>query len=364
MATAMTSSAASYTSITNGVEWQASNVVNEFTITYNEHATAIGSNGIATILAGDDIQGTNFWKPIQQFLSRNCTSFLDWAAVDTGGTNADLPNMTFTWTGLQARAGVDFMRRATQWDPDGGDVWTNYNDSMYWAVNGGGTGTIEAGDIIGPWVFEDLQKMYSELDVTFQERGLGQSSPYDVFATNTSFKDTLVTVTGFVLGQDNEASGRVAQVSAWDNTAWTTNIFGASLRPYEVKGRVERTAPFSFTVEGDRERGQAWAGQIATHIPSEASIWFLSDPASLTINAYSNRPTGYDGYPWTIPTNWYRVETLAVTNTPQRFGSVEYGRTNNPVPQFPIASNETKRIEINETVWTYDWEFSFDNTTP
>lgn len=148
-----------WTPITSGVDWQAASFVNEYIAALNERKTVIGQseNLVAEVAAGDDISAATFWgEPYLGFgigLQSQILAIAPFNFVDPS-TASDLTGLTTAafWTAStfkQAIAGnIGGFRRYTTHPDDGGSV---------------GYGIMQQGDIIGPWIFEDLQSALNKM---------------------------------------------------------------------------------------------------------------------------------------------------------------------------------------------------------
>ena len=171
----------SFTPIAHGLDWQASSFINEFIHAYNERQpNKYGDHDhlLEEVVVGQNIQLASFWKSLQGAVEDEWKSTV--VRMDENGyggqTNGewvyegnipegtseeeDLPNNLSDrrWDGF-IKACTDFSengwRRATSWDP-AVDDWTAVDGPM-WEKPGNGYGQMQVGDIIGPWVFKDLQ---------------------------------------------------------------------------------------------------------------------------------------------------------------------------------------------------------------
>jgi len=168
-------------------DWAATGVVNSFVNAVRERHKALYNGaeppGISTVAAGDDVQAASLWRALQQWVEDHYDQFV---VSHTGGTakspgcyngEADIPTYgslddVFSAAGLSTTA----WRAYTTHPDDGG---TSHNRK------------IQAGDIIGPWLFEDLQAVLNVLVWTtpsaswdnkgeMNERsGFGQDSDYN-----------------------------------------------------------------------------------------------------------------------------------------------------------------------------------------
>ncbi len=122
---------------------------NELVLAYSERRQALGQSAISLLTEGANAQDPTLWRAIQEWIDANYTSFVD----HVSGPLTPAKDGLLFWTSatFPAAAGLhaDGWRRATEWDGVNDPAWSY--------------GTIQSGDIRGPWVFEDLQKAFSML---------------------------------------------------------------------------------------------------------------------------------------------------------------------------------------------------------
>lgn len=117
-----------------GATWQS--LLTEITTAYSERRQAIGQS--AYVPEERIVQPAAYWAGLQNWLETYCTSFVD--------SSNRAPFALFDLATWRAEAGLptDGFRRVT-------------------ASNVSTHGQMEAGDAIGPWIFEDLQKGFGAL---------------------------------------------------------------------------------------------------------------------------------------------------------------------------------------------------------
>ena len=162
-------------------DWSAAATLNEFVGAVNERKLATGAGSpLAAVSVGDDVQAASFFYQFQNWVESMPASFIvshdagvpraagHYNGAATIDTYADLAAM-FSAAGL---AYADWRRYTTHPD-DGGVV---------------AYGKMEVGDIIGPWIFEDLQKILNVLVWAMRTQsttgivyyyGYGSSTPPD-----------------------------------------------------------------------------------------------------------------------------------------------------------------------------------------
>jgi len=155
---------AAFTAVTLITDWAAQAFGTELALAVYERkrAAGISSAGASSVSAGDDAQAASFWADLQDALEDLCTSYVN----HTVSIHQEAAVPMFTLSSWRAEAGLSSsgFRRATTWPTD----WTNMADPAY------SFGQAQAGDIIGPWIFEDLQNGCSALQWT-----VANASPID-----------------------------------------------------------------------------------------------------------------------------------------------------------------------------------------
>ena len=133
-----------FTTLTAGENALSHAMANEFILAINERSQAIGGLTSGPGVAGTSAQSKWIWIFMQQWLESNCTNFVDHVSGPlNSGSTAFLYFTLATW---RSAAGLDEsgFRRST----DG----VNFS-----------YGNIQAGDVWGKWIFEDLQKGFAAL---------------------------------------------------------------------------------------------------------------------------------------------------------------------------------------------------------
>lgn len=161
-----------FTEITSGLDWQAVSFVNEFIKAYNERLPdRTAFTPVPEVAAGDDIQSYLLWGGLQTSVAGQYDSITNTTTDDDYGYGlrwlvpydwnngpSTSPPPVLDFSEFCAQSAVmhdDGWRRATTWNP-ATDDWTDLDDAM-WSRAENGHGAMVAGDIIGPWIFDDLQ---------------------------------------------------------------------------------------------------------------------------------------------------------------------------------------------------------------
>jgi hypothetical protein len=132
-----------------GQTWQT--LLDEITLAYSERINAYGWHSY-TPSDGKDVQAATYWAVFQNWVETNCVSFVDHVSGPLNPTGTEF--LYFTLETFREEAGLNEsgFRRVPE-----GVEWDGVNDPV-WSY-----GVMQEGDIIGPWIFEDLQKGFGAL---------------------------------------------------------------------------------------------------------------------------------------------------------------------------------------------------------
>jgi hypothetical protein len=153
---------AEFTPLSSWQHLQDTDAANEIVQAYNERRQCVDADfePVSLLGAGSNAQDTLFWRRIQQWVTSQMVltgSNRRWInhaqdvdeSADPFFTLVDFKYASGLVGGADSGGGATVgWRRATTKPAD----WTDYEDAAY------GYGVIQAGDIRGPWFFEDLQK--------------------------------------------------------------------------------------------------------------------------------------------------------------------------------------------------------------
>ena len=171
-----------FTEIEGGLDWQAAAFINEFFKGFNERlpeatppsGSYADNEPLDLVEVGDDIQLASLWSVLQGRIENqfNYVSPVQNTATRIYGMRWLVPHdlapvsgvFTSSPSVMDWAAFCDYTsemhtsgwRRATTWNP-AVDDWTAGEDTDMWDRAENGHGPMQAGDIIGPWIFADLQ---------------------------------------------------------------------------------------------------------------------------------------------------------------------------------------------------------------
>ena len=150
-----------FTTISNAgaTDLQSLSLLNELQLAYSERRQALGQSAAAPLAAGADLQAASLWSTWQSWIESHVGSWADYTAgTPSPGNYTGLTAIPWlTLAQLRTLAGLPsggFRRvQGASWPAD----WTSNTDPAYTF------GTCQAGDIIGPWLWVDLQRAFSVL---------------------------------------------------------------------------------------------------------------------------------------------------------------------------------------------------------
>jgi hypothetical protein len=250
---------AAFTDIADWTSAQDTAAANEIVLAYSERRQCVGDAAVDPLDAGDNAQDTAFWKGMQDWITSKCVNWVNDYDFSTS-TEYDSPGeIAYTIATFKTQSeltgglsGVIGFRRATTWPTD----WTDYEDAAY------SYGPIQAGDIRGPWIFEDLQKAFDALRWTF-ELSVDNPGIADVSFENSQTKSSTGTGTTAVEAY-NDA------VSNWPAT-WTAN---SGAYAYTALTISEELGTDSFSHSLSRDESDVTWESLPTHLPHSADAYY------------------------------------------------------------------------------------------
>ena len=242
--------ATNFTDVTTWKYYTSNSVGNELVISIREHQRLLSqSEEPAFIGRGSYVQGTNFWWIMQNWVSNNASSFLNTRQA----TNLTLVPFAprHTWqTVLDNIDRTNGLRRAKFYDPTIHD-WTDPRDIMWTNSYAGsnGWGHIQAGDILGPWIIDDLQL------ALWEERLVDWSVGFGLDEELSGYNGAKWYATG---GANIDSSASyAAEVTAWGNGGWVNTTTSNGLTLYVAQAQVDyEGAGGTWDFIGNRERNR------------------------------------------------------------------------------------------------------------
>ena len=242
---------------------------NQIVLAYSERRQCVGDSAIDPLDAGDNAQDTAFWKGMQDWVTTNCVHWVNDYDFSTS-TEYDNPGeIAYTIATFKTQSeltggssGVVGFRRATTWPTD----WTDYEDAAY------SYGPIEAGDIRGPWIYEDLQKAFDALRWTY---AAGWESGFLIPLLTYPSKTPIELTASNPLEGTAIASGQSTSSDAYDAAVanWSTQPGGGYYHFVQsaISGSGSNWSCSLYRVESDAD-----FTKIPEHLEHEAEGYLLA----------------------------------------------------------------------------------------
>ena len=309
--------AVAFTSLASWEHAQDTTAAQEIILAYSERRQCVGDAAIDALEAGDVKQDATFWRGMQDWIETNCVKWVDYDATITGG-DASLP--VYTITSFRSRASLPStgFRRATEWPTD----WTNPADAAY------SFGKITAGDIVGPWIFEDMQAAFDAMRWSIIETG--------------GFADYFEN--GQVMGQSETGATMQdaidALIASWDNTQW----FGGNFTMF-YSALFESYILVDPGAGGYRQRGSKTITGIADHL-NHSAVFYANIES--TGNYFNDCDFSGPG--------WFEIETFTSSSTTTRVVSrLSYSEI--PIPSS-YSVDTYYESESTDTAIILKWDFT------
>ena len=212
-----------------------------------------------------DVQFVGYWTALQNYTEGVAVRYVDHingpfsTHPDTG-----VESVThFSLATFREAAGLNALgfRRATEWDGIVDPEW--------------GYGFMEVGDIIGPWIFEDLQKALGILKWTVKVHSSGAADSIDISEVQEKAAEGWAATREKALSIAR-ANWAAASWDAYGQYPWASSTYAAKafadLRDY---------FPYDtwYGYRGARSRGKVVVKNIFTEVPCTAEVYGLSGPA-------------------------------------------------------------------------------------
>ena len=296
-----------------GATWQT--LLDEITLGYSERRQSLQHTAY-TATDGKDVQAASYWVAMQTWLETNCVNYIDhaqpYAPLNAGSTDF----VYFTLDTWQTEAGLhnsstagESFRRATSWDGTTTPTWEY--------------GFMQAGDIIGPWIFEDLQNGMGALKWVFSggsDVGQGVNLGPEFYSV------------GVVDNEVNEGNGSdsvclVARSLAVDSY----NLGGGSFAGDLYGVAVNSAGGASTSISVYRNGGAAQAVGVGSFAPHAMDVY------GWVWNGVDDTASFWDGDGLGLTAHKYNLLTsLAETATPNPKSALIRASAN-PLDLYPIA---------------------------
>jgi len=336
---------ANFTTIDSSADITHEDVLNEIVGGVSERAQALGQSALTLVAAGDDIQAKSFWYALQEWVETYCTSFVDHTQeTNPGDFDGETAFPMFTLSSFRSAADLHSsgFRRATAWDPSGtppADDWTDLNDPMF------SYGRMQADDIIGPWIWVDLQNALTALKWTKQSGAVG------------SWSSTLQSRTsGYSSWQAVCTDATDEQDTDWSGSSWGlgTSYF------YVAAGLLEKSGA-NYRAIGTRQKCLG-GGTIPDVVPCAIDIYFGIDSAGGAYTFDDIDELGAQEGKLYYHESWSAITPAQASRGP---GEADWlgAYDTNPLTDAGIAcpTDEHRAIYASTMHWLCKWEFSHSN---
>jgi len=247
---------ANFSNIVDDIDWQYVSFINELINAYSERRQALGYSSVANKAVDTDIHATSFWTTMQNWLETYCVYFVD-HTIPIAGSNG--PTL-YTLASWRAAAGLNSsgFRRATAWTPGNPANWVTDVSFSY--------GQMQNDDIIGPWIFAELQAGLKALKWTTMS-----STAY----VPDSVEQKVVTTQATESPPDGNALLAQHINVDWPAGSWET-VPGTPTRLYMVYAKQDPDGYYGETAffNSMRIRGKPRLTNVPTFRPCACALYF------------------------------------------------------------------------------------------
>ena len=327
-----------FTSLADWTTSQDTEAANEIVLAYSERRQAIRQSAVSALVSGDNAQDTTFWLGMQRWCETVVSAsnhwqdrmyYLDHTVTIEGIGQCDFP--FYTLAAFRYNSGlIDGFRRATTWPTD----WTDYADAAY------SYGTIQSGDIIGPWIYEDLQKA---LD-SFKKTGV-KTNQADASGGDTAQLRFVSCSSG-----ETYAAALADATTKWGSTSWF-NISACCF--YKIQFEIS-AGESSYSIHSVRYRHADTITDLPTFAAHTANGWLRN----VVAGTYSPKLANDADYPADVFTN---VQVFASATTATRTIPTD---PNEDLPEpntYTVPTYPDPKLYMNTTTSQpfYDFTFAF-----
>ena len=270
----------------NTLHWNALAIVNAFVAAHNERSLALNllTEPLASYTTEHHAQSLQVWRwQFQQWINANYVGFAPrkrkvgaawelWPAPAYYTGEAALPSWAVLgWAAFCESAGCSasgFRRvpAGNSWPAD----WRNLGDPAY------AFGMIQAGDLIGPWIIDDLYRMFNEMVWTVRTHDWEITSEEECA----------------VIGEGVDAAWSQAVAGAEDMYPWPWPAAVQSPQASTL-GWKDDQPPYSYVADIGRNRAMAAIDGVWTARKKEADWYVLPAAPGVTggvFDAYADPP--------------------------------------------------------------------------
>jgi len=225
------------------VSWQS--LLDEIVLAYSERRQALVQSAY-TATDGKDVSAAAYWTTLQSWLETYCTSFVDHVSGPLNPAGTDFLYFTLaTWRSAAGLNASGFRRKVEEID--------EYSYGLMLA------GTPKS-DLIGPWIFEDLQK------------GFGALKWKAIAVTVTPGSGMIKSAsTGIFYGTGLEA--QAAADAIWESAEWTAS--DANSLTYAGRTTINDYVNYTATLT---RRYCSYRATVNNSIPRVTQLWIRGDP--------------------------------------------------------------------------------------
>jgi hypothetical protein len=326
----------SFTPIVAGIDMFSVSLLNEIVEGVAERCHACNDyfTPPSSVVAGTDVHAAAFWSNLQTLCSNMVSyNFVD-PTVGPGGYSEGAPpispmgGLAYTLSGMSASG----WRRATSYDPLVND-WTDVDDPMF------EYGFMSEGDIIGPWILDDLQRILKVMTVNHDHPGAFPGGVSTYFEVREALSEILHPTCAAALAANADdwtiRSSWVAGGIRWVTYVQLNELGGTGWNATSRRCRAQSTRTM-------------WTGKN-----SEVDVYYY--PILVQCN--------FDSLPNLTVNTYYFHETIASSNTSPRSSSF-VGDGDNPMPLSTLAcptEGTQQLLDYTSTglpIWIIRWAFT------
>ena len=349
--------AVGFTPVTHGLSWANTQVVAEITVSIRDRYDAINASYVADDtddrVPGDDATtigpSTNdqSWLEWQNMLEA-LPAHLRYIDPDQPIVGQPRAVTSMTLAAWRIKAGItNGFRRATSYDP-AADAWTDYADPMY------SYGTIQEGDVMGPWIVQDLQDGISAYSVAVYRTvgDIGRVEPRNKWDQDIGGADCDIAWTNACIAY--------AAKSWTDPNPFMFNIYRAFVL-------IDVLSPTSSRFTNSRELAKPTLMNIWTGAAHTADIYLM--PTVQFPDIFHD----WDHLGWEED-KWAFHESLSSATTASRTGNLvtaasPYSIDDAPMTNLPFTCSSffgsyiesDTEITTNDVMFVLDWGFTYSN---